>query len=168
MKEISRCTGHCCTDFLLPYSPIQIAFWKKWIAKGKRTTNVRGKWNNITKHCKDANNLKQVFDMVRFIRTDFTPPDKEARGLKKNKYKAPLNVLSARFYHYSCKNFDKETKKCTIYEDRPNMCRTHAAYGGCSYRDCTLRMKPQLVDGNDFDFYKKNRSVEKIKDERAL
>lgn len=30
-----------------------------------------------------------------------------------------------RYFWFTCKHFDKQTRKCTIYEKRPVMCRTY-------------------------------------------
>lgn len=39
----------------------------------------------------------------------------------------------------TCKNFDTETRRCIIYEDRPNMCRTHGeGKNKCTYEGCTI------------------------------
>ena len=43
---------------------------------------------------------------------------------------------------YTCKNFNKETRNCDDYENRPNMCKDHPhAFEGCNYKACTLVCK---------------------------
>lgn len=35
----------------------------------------------------------------------------------------------SRYFWYTCKNWDRETRKCTVYEKRPVMCRTYPDTG---------------------------------------
>jgi Fe-S-cluster containining protein len=47
---------------------------------------------------------------------------------------------------YTCRHFDDETRLCTIYERRPEMCRDYpyAQDGGCEY-DCGYCSPPPVV-----------------------
>lgn len=38
---------------------------------------------------------------------------------------------------YTCKHFDKETRRCLIYETRPKMCRDYGVVNVCDYKGCT-------------------------------
>lgn len=133
MQEISRCTGHCCEDFTLPVSPMQMAWWKKLIGLGKppyymRTVKYR-RWaegsNGGYKTHYWVEEIQKIADMVIFIRSDKT--------CKNNPGKKADHVL----YHYTCKYFDPKTRNCTNYENRPAMCSTFPTSDVCKYRGCT-------------------------------
>lgn len=42
---------------------------------------------------------------------------------------------------HSCKHWDPNSRLCTIYEDRPSLCRTYPNYGPCDHAaaGCTFR-----------------------------
>jgi Fe-S-cluster containining protein len=44
--------------------------------------------------------------------------------------KKPVFVNGKKYFWFTCKNFDKQTKKCMIYEKRPVMCRTFPDHDG--------------------------------------
>ena len=37
---------------------------------------------------------------------------------------------------HTCKAFDRETRRCTVYADRPNMCRSYPNLGYCQFDGC--------------------------------
>jgi Fe-S-cluster containining protein len=47
---------------------------------------------------------------------------------------------------YTCRHFDDATRLCTIYEQRPEMCRDYpyACGGGCEY-ECGYESAPEVV-----------------------
>jgi Fe-S-cluster containining protein len=47
---------------------------------------------------------------------------------------------------YTCRHFDEATRLCTIYAERPEMCRDYpyAAGGGCEY-ECGYRSQPDVI-----------------------
>lgn len=38
---------------------------------------------------------------------------------------------------FTCKHYNKETKNCMNYDNRPGMCRNHG-HSNCPYKNCTL------------------------------
>ena len=42
-------------------------------------------------------------------------------------------------YHYTCRAYDEETGDCTIYEDRPQMCKDFPGNGGCEFPGCGFK-----------------------------
>jgi len=124
--ETSRCTGHCCESFSLPFSPIEMGYMRRLIAAGK--TMVR-RWGV------KSNNLEMVLDMVIFQRMDYCMAGNRKKSLTPQ-------------YHYTCKHYDAANKKCTVYESRPSMCRqfgNNCAYRGCT-RTCTVEKLDKAVD----------------------
>lgn len=109
MKEISRCTGHCCEKFTLPYSPAEL----RLIHNGKGVAElISGKVNF------DWKDLQQIVLMVKSISKEWTP--------------SMPNL-------YSCRNFDAATRNCLIYDRRPRMCRNFPYGRKCPHKDCTLK-----------------------------
>ncbi len=39
---------------------------------------------------------------------------------------------------YTCRHWDEETRLCTVYEDRPQMCREYPYAGRCQH-DCNCK-----------------------------
>jgi len=72
-KEISRCTGHCCRDFTLPFSPMELSFMRKQISKGRTRIIKEGGRPHKTIVSYDVNNNKisQIANMVIFRRAFF-------------------------------------------------------------------------------------------------
>lgn len=129
--EIKRCSGHCCRDFTLPFSPEEVRM-KSLRAQLAPTDSPVG-WKR---------DIAMIADMLIFLRVD------------KNEHhmRAPWREL---LYHYTCKNFDPATNNCTAYDTRPAMCRDYPyrltrhdkgykprAEGQCNYRDCTRQCEP--------------------------
>lgn len=119
MKEISRCTGHCCEKFSLPNSPSEL----------RRAFNRReGEGNAYWK------NLQCVVLMVKY--------------LGKLKIDPNGNELQYETHYYTCRNFNKETRNCMNYENRPHMCRNYPYGRKCEYKGCTLKYDEPLIENN--------------------
>lgn len=105
-----RCTGHCCEDFILPYSPEELH------------TKMRG-------HKDDP----LIQRMVLYL----------------GKYRAANQDFpgGAEGHHYTCRYFDKKSRDCTIYEQRPDMCRDHPYEKPCTFKGCELtpELKPDVL-----------------------
>jgi Fe-S-cluster containining protein len=101
-----RCTGHCCERFYLPWSPADLE-------------------RNAKDH-PDDKQLQQVAGMVIFIEEE----------LKHHTYPTGDKVVTDRKNWYTCKNFNKETRGCNIYETRPKMCSDYPYGHPCQYKDC--------------------------------
>lgn len=127
----NRCTGHCCRSFCLPLSPKELReAYERWRAsldghpiykneepKDKRIYNDIWLVAPMAKHI----GIKQTFQQVN-------PPDHELTEGKK---------LPGHWYR--CKHFDDKTKKCSIYEIRPRMCRDYPYGESCNYAGCTWK-----------------------------
>ena len=132
---MSRCTGGCCKNFILPFDPMMVENYKRRITAGqKEIIYDQGRYNGYFGVI--SNNLSQVLDMIIYKRTDWYNPQ-YARGSKKDKqsrYGSMRNKYN-RNHVYTCKHFDG--KNCTIYLERPNICRQHGNNNSCTYRGCT-------------------------------
>lgn len=123
MSDCSRCTGHCCKDFTLPISPMEL---KHEAEKHRRTG--RSRWSEIEK----------VAAMVIFKFQDWTVSGVH-RGLRKARGSKRHGDLPQ--YHYTCKHFDAASGNCGDYENRPAMCRDYPYGRSCAYRGCTMKAK---------------------------
>jgi len=50
---------------------------------------------------------------------------------------------------YTCKVWDKKTKLCTEYEQRPIICRNHGVKMACAFSGCKLNPIPKKVIHED-------------------
>ncbi len=55
---------------------------------------------------------------------------------------APVKMMDLlhpqdKHHYYTCKHFDTEGRNCTIYDDRPSMCREYPYEHRCKYEACT-------------------------------
>lgn len=133
MNEVTRCTGHCCEDFTLPFSPMQFAWWAKLLRLGKLPTYWRlyGKRRYGSELNKGAVNnynpdeIRKVSEMIIF------------KYSSKTCLGNPNRKIDHELYHYTCKHFNKSTGNCMNYENRPGMCRDYPNTGTCKYKGCT-------------------------------
>lgn len=143
-----RCTGHCCETFFLRFSSDKIEKIKKVELNGfdhieeiyDHETNeysYKGSKSGFI-----ATELLQVANMV--IPKDMTLEEIDAlytfnEIVSNQDLLNTVKKLEGRFY--TCKNFNKETKDCNIYESRPKMCSSFPneclPEGKCNYRKCT-------------------------------
>lgn len=69
--------------------------------------------------------------------------------LYKGKYRAPNSNFPGEpeAHHYTCRYFDRETRDCTIYEQRPDMCRDHPYNRPCTFKGCELtpELRPDVL-----------------------
>ncbi len=124
--ETERCTGHCCEDFTLPIPPMQVDFENKKLAMGKRPRfGIEGDW-------------AKVGAMLIFKRLDKQQP----AG-----WKVPRGEKTSYAFHYTCKHYDREKRECSVYEERPQMCRDYPNVEPCKYKKCTrvVEKRDELV-----------------------
>ena len=130
----SRCTGHCCEVFSLPFSPDELrTAYHRWKINAGNTKPIPMAGNETTKTI--FADIYLIAPMVKYL------------GFRTAPMKAVVQNGRPRAAHYyTCKNFDKKTRKCTIYEIRPQMCREYPYGRGCNYAACTWksrRRKPE-------------------------
>lgn len=139
MTECNGC-GACCHPFQMPYSPADI---ERMTKLGRLDPNE-----------------------AAFYRDHLTPmPRREARRLIGH-WAGPFSVFVDQVtqeittvwqHYYRCDLYDAETRRCTDYEHRPDVCRDYPWYGTgpdpnkvlpptCSYRaDVGLPVEPVAV-----------------------
>lgn len=148
-KKTDRCTGHCCRDFSLRFSPEELmAAYRRWQSggRGERLT-MSGAPRGV-----ELAEIHLIAPMVVHLgHTERTPrlvnpTDDELIG------------KPVRGHRYRCKHWDPKTGDCTIYEIRPLMCRDYPGRRECSYAACTWKSRKA----------KKETRVEQAKRKRAL
>lgn len=118
-----RCTGHCCKRFALPYSPTELErAYAAWHASKPCFLSDDGKDRQIPQ------DIHLVYPMV-------IPLGMHRRSPATGEY------LGEAIHHYSCKHYDHTKQECTIYEQRPRVCRTYPDGNNCRYKHCTLDPK---------------------------
>lgn len=122
-----RCTGHCCQEFYLPYSPEELAdAYKAWSGSGgKPIAMAKDKPKPILV---DIHLITPMVVHLGFKLQEqpcVNPTDEVLLG----KPEVAGN-------YYRCKHFDAESKNCTIYDIRPAMCRNYPYAEKCNYGGC--------------------------------
>lgn len=144
---MSRCTGDCCRDFILPFGPLEVERYKKQIAAGRKSIMYESLDYYGGKRMKQSlwdvahNQLAQVLDMIIFKRSDWQNP--QVRGKSEIKKVGAFFRKGQPYHHYTCKHFDGQN--CKIYESRPSICRNHGENNTCQYRDCTNKEGCRVV-----------------------
>lgn len=124
-----KCGGFCCENFCTAYSPGE---WERFAEAAKnKTVWIDGDGKEWSVDDSVREDVQQIAEMLilNSIDEDFVQ-DEGAR----------LNGK----YHYTCKNFNKETRLCMNYDNRPEMCRNYPenTKKECSYEQCGLKCKP--------------------------
>ena len=101
----------CCRNFTLPFSPeelkVRYCEWLDAFNKGKPYYPLK--------------DIHLVYPMLIY----------------KGKFKAETTGEDSAIeqYHYTCKHLDRHTGTCSIYDIRPDVCKTYPNYK-CSYEGC--------------------------------
>lgn len=114
---MSRCTGHCCRAFTLPFTPQGLA------ALVAREAHL------------PKSEARELAPMLVYLGT-FEPQEAEARF---------GHCSSGEHHYWTCRNHDRVTGNCTIYETRPRMCIDYPYGKPCNYIECTSQPEPELV-----------------------
>ncbi len=107
--ESERCTGHCCKEFTLPYSPEELEARKGSIYEGEKIVAMViylgfGRWT-----------LPRIADAEKIKR--------EEKG---------------EHHLYTCKHL-LPNGDCGNYADRPSLCTDYPYEGTCGWLDCTRK-----------------------------
>jgi Fe-S-cluster containining protein len=87
----------------------------------------------------DEEEAATIRDMVVYLGNFNKNPACETRSCTKE----PLEKDPAGFsgHFYTCRHFNKWTRRCGIYEKRPEMCRVFPNRGECEFVGCSVRAK---------------------------
>lgn len=104
-----RCTGHCCEEFQLPWDP----------------EGIRNSFDTQIPGTDGWMEWQQLSDMLIYLGPVENPPLPKDRG-------------GTYLWNYTCRHFDTEKRLCTIYENRPLMCRNHGVEYSCVTQGCSM------------------------------
>lgn len=106
------CDGRCCAVFPMSLSPEEMLTWR----------GIHATYESIF-----------VTDMLVAL----TPY--EARMRWTDLGYGELKDLDLGMPLYTCRHWDTETKLCTVYDERPWLCRDFPYQGACHHTGCTYR-----------------------------
>ena len=147
-----RCTGHCCRDFTLPYSPDEL--WQSYNAfLAMRNGEVPVQVGDILYRSQPRipQDIHLIAPMVTYLGHYDTPASQNT-----------VPEVMRLEHHYTCKHYDAATHNCTIYDIRPAMCREYPYGHGCNYAACTWesqRRKPRALPVVDNEKIVKKESL---------
>lgn len=110
------CDGRCCSVFHLS-SPL-------WMLDLRNRRNVARGYDPAL----DPNKPLMIVDML--IRLT---PDQIAERIER--FDLPADLAEDRIGNgqFTCRHWDEDSRLCTIYEDRPPMCRDYPNHGKCGH-----------------------------------
>lgn len=115
-----RCSGNCCREFSLPFTPAELAakaFWAFALGEGPLGDPI------TYLHGIELSKIAQLAVFVRMCK----PGDPNPAG-------SP-NTTGANHPVYTCRHFDGAN--CTVYNERPNMCRDYPYGQPCEHSSCS-------------------------------
>jgi len=127
LKLYDRCMGECCEDIGLPVSPVELKeSYKAWVVQSygriKTSMSLNGKPDLIFQ------DIHLMYPMLKFLKVNKTHPESGKRR-------------GSKVYHYTCIHFDKNKRKCGIYDIRPQMCRSYPDKKFCNNKKCRWKQK---------------------------
>ena len=89
-------------------------------------------------------------DLRRLARRfDITVEQAERRFTKKEGKGRAMRHRKDHIFDSTCMFFDQENRRCSIYEDRPQICRTFPSDGHCGYFEF-MKWEQSQQDDDDF------------------
>ncbi len=128
------CVGTCCERISIPYHPKELrAAYDAWYNKEKHYVDDEGEEQPIPRH------IHLVYPMLKFLGYSKIHP----ASAKELEFVEEIGTQA--FPVYSCKHLTKD-KLCSIYEIRPDVCRTYPDGTVCKFKGCTLGANPKPTD----------------------
>lgn len=117
------CKGDCCIAFRVPFTLQQLA--------------------NGDVGEKDAEEAMVMADML----VPLTVGEANARQLRLIEGELTPFSIADEGHLFMCRHWDEETRLCTIYEDRPAMCRDFPYGESCRYGcgECGCKPDPKVI-----------------------
>lgn len=111
--QVEGCNGGCCAVFYFPSNPREI----------KDKIDEYGEYN--------GNDGMMLANMLIPLTLEEAGERVERFGIDPKSVTAPEGVHD---HYFTCKYWDEDTRQCTVYEARPDMCATYPyeREGGCS------------------------------------
>jgi Fe-S-cluster containining protein len=162
------CNGSCCAKFTLPFTIKELQDSLAAQQQGKSHFTNRHGVELATLH--PASELPFIIDMLIYLGTDPIDPQTkrsinsvlnehinkfkdyiDLRGKPAPEQYAGINWLSRHDLEgdnivvqtYTCRHFDTVNRICTVYDQRPMLCRTFGIQNECSYTGCNINKNTQ-------------------------
>lgn len=137
-KDKGRCTGGCCERFYLPYSPEELM--AKYDAWKRQSVGERIEMVAPVHGRQRSPSVPEDIHIVALMVKPLFPVD--AANSVDHVLPAWQEKQRGDYggWWYTCKHYDRESRNCTIYEQRPAVCREYPSYGRdtkCFYANCT-------------------------------
>lgn len=146
---INGCNGSCCKQFTMHYTIDDLKLMLKALDEGK-STFIGREGMSFNCHKNSHKDLPKLINMLIPLGKTYINPNGGENINDENINNEWIEALKKRgiyekmldengklyFLIYTCKHFDKENQICTIYNDRPNMCRNFGE--GCKYKGCNF------------------------------
>jgi len=136
---MTRCTGHCCKAFCLPFSPQAL---RARLDEDRAGEKARGEVDGSSGLWDE----EQIYAMIVYL-GEFTPLE----AMTKFCTRVPDGNEEPSGHYYTCNNLAADGN-CSIYEARPHMCRDYPYGEPCRYQKCTAEHR-----GEHFEQSKKRR-----------
>lgn len=132
-----RCSGHCCRAFTLPVDPDGLRRGLElWIAREEDDRpRARELLEQGTRFWGDIELIATMAVAIGQFERNPLAPD-----LVPNEDAPPLQ------WFYRCRHHDAASGDCTIYEDRPEMCRSYPYGDPCPFPGCTYVPGPDPIE----------------------
>lgn len=127
----NRCTGHCCKNFSLPVSPEELRDkYRQWLGAQGNKPGVISMSGALEPYGVWDPDIHIIAPMVVYL----------GRGAPIPRY-INSHEKGSDVHRYRCKHWNQKTGDCTIYDIRPQMCRTYPGMAGCNYAACTWKKR---------------------------
>jgi Fe-S-cluster containining protein len=142
------CGGHCCERFVLQESPEDLKIeYETWLRCGHPGVFYTSDMRGVAVVQEVRMDIHLVYPMVVYLgKYDWAPCD-------------PPRKQDRMMHHYTCKHYDRDTKLCTIYENRPLMCRNYPNGHACRYPGCKLPGNTKKLREEDRSIVERSGSI---------
>lgn len=131
----ARCTGHCCRAIGVGSSPEQLneaQLLMQLETEMDRDSQAR---KLLDLYVTDQGHTHESWVAeVLMVTTMLVPMGIQSR---KNPVTGTQGTMDRHWY--TCVYFDEDSGDCTVYEDRPLLCRNYPYGGACDEPDCTAK-----------------------------
>lgn len=145
----SRCTGHCCKHFALVHSPEELwELYREWKHNGSTPMEMeaKNKWDPTIRSSSGlrmarsglSRDIHIIAPMARYIGF-VAPPDGMLVNPSDDELLGVPRKKRGKAHYYYCVHFDEAKKVCSIYDERPDMCKSYPNGHKCEFAQCTWK-----------------------------
>jgi Fe-S-cluster containining protein len=129
----NRCTGHCCERFNLSTRYAELMSMRLAVDNGNYSGGfLKSEIIKISDMIIPLGKSYLDHNVEPMIAADIGPGTFDIVNIGE--------IVVHETEWFTCKHYDKNSKNCMNYENRPIMCQKHGC-NGCAYKACTLKNK---------------------------